>query len=128
MYIYIYIYMCVCVCVCVYIYICRSGKAVGLLCAGGGLSLLYHVAFKVRLPCVIWYCVVCTYRVNKQHIKPAWQGASIHTHKHTHTHTTGGSILGLSGSTFVTWFVLGVCVYLGAGMAQNVSQGLGFRV
>jgi hypothetical protein len=49
-------------------------------------------------------------------------------HTPTHTHKTGGSILGLSGSTFVTLFVLGVCVYLGVGIAQNVSQGLGLRV
>jgi hypothetical protein len=54
-----------------------------------------------------------------------------HTHTHTHTHTgkkSGGSILGMSGSSFVAWFVLGVCVYLGVGIAQNVSQGFGFRV
>jgi len=29
----------------------------------------------------------------------------------------------MSGSTFVTWFILGVCVYLGVGVAHNVSQG-----
>jgi len=29
----------------------------------------------------------------------------------------------MSGSTFVTWFILGLSVYLGVGVAHNVSQG-----
>merc|ERR1712224_246958 len=37
--------------------------------------------------------------------------------------STGGSYFGMSGSTFVTWFFLGVCLYLGVGVAHNVSQG-----